>query len=75
MTLSYGATGFYDDYLKVTKSSAGGVSGSRLLAEIVVAGIAAAVMRAAVPGSSPLTVPFKNVVLRWADCSCCSASS
>src|SRR5689334_23731710 len=47
VTLSYGAIGFYDDYLKVTKSSAGGVSGKlRLLAEIGVAAIAAwAVMR------------------------------
>ena len=66
VTLSYGAIGFYDDYLKVTKSSAGGVSGKlRLLAEIVVAGIAAwAVMRVGSAGfSSSLTVPFfKNVV-------------
>jgi phospho-N-acetylmuramoyl-pentapeptide-transferase len=67
VTLSYGAIGFYDDYLKVTKSSAGGVSGKlRFLAEVVVAGIAAyAVMRAGSAGfSSSLTVPFfKNVVL------------
>jgi phospho-N-acetylmuramoyl-pentapeptide-transferase len=63
VTLSYGAIGFYDDYLKVTKSSAGGVSGKlRLLAEIAVAGIAAwAIMRV---GGSTLTVPFfKNIVL------------
>ena len=32
VTLSYGAIGFYDDYLKVTKSSAGGVSGKLRLA-------------------------------------------
>ena len=67
MTLSYGAIGFYDDYLKVTKSSAGGVSGKlRLLAEIGVAAIAAwAVMRVGSAGfSSSLTVPFfKNVVV------------
>ena len=67
VTLSYGAIGFYDDYLKVTKSSAGGVSGKlRLLAEIGVAGIAAwAVMRVGSAGfSSSLTVPFfKNVVV------------
>src|SRR5436853_2381844 len=63
VTLSYGAIGFYDDYLKVTKSTAGGVSGKvRLLAEIVVAGIAAwAVTRI---GSTDLTVPFfKNVII------------
>jgi phospho-N-acetylmuramoyl-pentapeptide-transferase len=63
VTLSYGAIGFYDDYLKVTKSTAGGVSGKlRLLAEIVVAGIAAwAIMSV---GGSTLTVPFfKNIVL------------
>ena len=67
VTLSYGTIGFYDDYLKVTKSSAGGVSGKlRLLAEIVVAGIAAwAVMRVGSAGfSSSLTVPFfKNFVI------------
>jgi phospho-N-acetylmuramoyl-pentapeptide-transferase len=67
VTLSYGVIGFYDDYLKVTKSSAGGVSGKmRLLAEITVAGIAAyAVMRVGSAGfSSSLTVPFfKNVVI------------
>jgi phospho-N-acetylmuramoyl-pentapeptide-transferase len=67
VTLSYGTIGFYDDYLKVTKSSAGGVSGRmRLLAEIAVAGIAAyAVMRVGSAGfSSSLTVPFfKNVVI------------
>jgi phospho-N-acetylmuramoyl-pentapeptide-transferase len=67
VTLSYGAIGFYDDYLKVTKSSAGGVSGKlRLLAEIGVAAIAAwAVMRVGSTGfSSSLTVPFfKNVVV------------
>jgi len=65
--VSYGAIGFYDDYLKVTKSTAGGVSGKlRLAAEIVVAGAAAwAVMRVGSAGfSSSLTVPFfKNVVL------------
>jgi phospho-N-acetylmuramoyl-pentapeptide-transferase len=67
VTLSYGAIGFYDDYLKVTKSTAGGVSGKlRLLAEIVVAGIAAwAVIQVGSAGfSSSLTVPFfKNVIL------------
>src|SRR4249919_839095 len=67
VTLSYGAIGFYDDYVKVTKSHAAGVSGKlRFLAEIAVAGIAVwAVMRVGSAGfSSSLTVPFfKNVVL------------
>jgi phospho-N-acetylmuramoyl-pentapeptide-transferase len=65
--LSYGAIGFYDDYLKVSKAKTAGVSGKlRLLAEIVVAAIAAwAVMRVGSAGfSSSLTVPFfKNVVI------------
>ena len=67
VTLSYGAVGFYDDYLKVTRSTAGGVSGKlRLAAEIGVAALAAwAVMSVGSAGfSSSLTVPFfKNVVL------------
>ena len=67
VTLSYGAIGFYDDYLKVTKSSAGGVSGKlRLLAEVVVAGIAAwAVMRA---GSAGLLLLADGAVLQERAC-------
>jgi phospho-N-acetylmuramoyl-pentapeptide-transferase len=67
VTLSYGAVGFYDDYLKVTRSTAGGVSGKvRLAAEIGVAALASwAVMSVGSAGfSSSLTVPFfKNVVV------------
>jgi phospho-N-acetylmuramoyl-pentapeptide-transferase len=67
VTLSYGAIGCYDDYLKVTRSRTGGVPGKlRLLAEIAVAAVAAwLVMRIGTPGfSSSLTVPFfKNVVV------------
>jgi phospho-N-acetylmuramoyl-pentapeptide-transferase len=67
VTLSYGVVGFYDDYLKVTRSTAGGVSGKlRLAAEIAVAALAAwAVMSVGSAGfSSSLTVPFfKNVVV------------
>src|SRR5262249_43751529 len=67
VTLSYGAIGCYDDYLKVAKSATSGVPGKlRLLAEIAVAALAAwTVMRIGSPGfSSSLTVPFfKNVVL------------
>ena len=67
VTLSYGVIGFYDDYLKVTRAKSAGVSSKlRLLAEFVVAGIAAwAVMRVGSAGfSSSLTIPFfKNVII------------
>src|SRR5207344_569535 len=59
VTLGYGAIGFYDDYLKVTAAGTAGVSGRmRLLAEVVVAGIATwAVMAVGSAGfSSSLTV-------------------
>ena len=40
VTLGYGAIGFYDDYLKVTRASVRGFSGrARLLAEITIAGL------------------------------------
>src|SRR5262245_15056187 len=42
VTLSYGAIGCYDDYLKVSRSATGGVSGKlRLFSEIAVAALAA----------------------------------
>jgi phospho-N-acetylmuramoyl-pentapeptide-transferase len=67
VTLSYGAIGCYDDYLKVSRSATSGVPGRlRFLAEIAVAALAAwLVMRIGSPGfSSSLTVPFfKNVVI------------
>jgi phospho-N-acetylmuramoyl-pentapeptide-transferase len=61
VTLTFGAIGFYDDYLKVTKQTHAGFSGkSRLLAEAVVAVIAcyciAAIGRQ--PFASSLTFPF-----------------
>ena len=41
VTLGFGAIGFYDDYLKVTKQSDKGFSGrKRLLIEFIIAGIA-----------------------------------
>jgi phospho-N-acetylmuramoyl-pentapeptide-transferase len=41
VTLAYGAIGFYDDYLKVTKQTTGGFGGwARLGLEFVVAGLA-----------------------------------
>ena len=61
VTVSFGAIGFYDDYLKVTKQSHMGVSGAfRLGAEFVIAGIAAwVIVRAGQPPfSSSLTFPF-----------------
>jgi phospho-N-acetylmuramoyl-pentapeptide-transferase len=61
VTLGYGAIGFYDDYLKVTRASVRGFSGrARLLAEFVIA--AAAVLCfmwiGEKPLSSSLAVPF-----------------
>lgn len=65
--LGFGAIGFYDDYLKVTKQSHMGFSSRlRLLLEFVIAGLAAyTIMRAgAEPFSSSLTFPFfKGFVL------------
>jgi phospho-N-acetylmuramoyl-pentapeptide-transferase len=67
VTLSYGAIGCYDDYVKVSRSGTGGVSGKlRLGAEITIAAFAAwLVMHIGTPGfSSSLTVPFfKNVII------------
>jgi phospho-N-acetylmuramoyl-pentapeptide-transferase len=67
VTLSYGVIGFYDDYLKVTASQSAGVSGKlRLLAEIVVAGLATLWLMwiGSAELSTTLTVPFfKNVVI------------
>jgi phospho-N-acetylmuramoyl-pentapeptide-transferase len=41
VTLGFGAVGFYDDYLKVTKQTHGGSSGKlRLAAEALIAGVA-----------------------------------
>jgi len=67
VTLSYGAIGFYDDYVKVKGNKSAGVSGKvRFLAEVVVAGLAAWMMTRLGSGelASSLTVPFfKNVIL------------
>jgi len=59
--LSFGAIGFYDDYLKVTKATHQGSSGRvRLVLEFIVAGIAVfAIMKnGEQPFSSSLTFPF-----------------
>ena len=61
VTLGFGAIGFYDDYLKVTKQTHKGFSGkARLAIEFLIAGIAAwVIMRAGqAPFSSSLTFPF-----------------
>ncbi len=67
VTLSYGAIGFYDDYLKVTRRTSSGFSSRlRLLLELLVAAIATFfVMWLGPPEiSEVLTVPFfKNVVI------------
>ena len=65
--LGFGAIGFYDDYLKVTKQSHMGFSGkARLSIEFLIAGIAAWVIMQSgnAPFSSSLTFPFvKDFVL------------
>jgi phospho-N-acetylmuramoyl-pentapeptide-transferase len=54
VTLSFGLIGFYDDYLKITKQTAAGISGrTRLLAEAVIAIIACTAL--AQLGSGPIT--------------------
>lgn len=61
VTMSYGAIGFYDDYLKVTKQTASGFGGkARLSLEFVVAGLAAwCIMSLGKPGfADALTLPF-----------------
>jgi phospho-N-acetylmuramoyl-pentapeptide-transferase len=67
VAVTFGAIGFYDDYLKVTKQTHAGVSGRvRFLIEAVIAAAAcyfiAAIGRQ--PFSSSLTIPFfKEVVI------------
>src|SRR5690606_6839567 len=67
VTLSFGAIGFYDDYLKVTRSTSRGFSAKvKFAIECVIAAIASvALMKVGTePFSSSLTFPFfKNVVL------------
>ena len=67
VTLAYGAIGFYDDYLKVTKQTTGGFGGkARLGLEMLIAAAATyAIMRLGKPGfSDALTIPFfKTVVI------------
>jgi phospho-N-acetylmuramoyl-pentapeptide-transferase len=60
VTAGFGLIGFLDDYDKVTKSSHKGISGrTRLLAEFVVAGVAAWIIGQQV-GSTDIYIPFFN---------------
>jgi len=67
VTVSYGAIGFYDDYLKVTKRTTDGFSGRiRLGLELLVAAVATwAFMLLSAPHlSDALTIPFfKNTLI------------
>jgi phospho-N-acetylmuramoyl-pentapeptide-transferase len=66
VAIGFGAIGFYDDYLKVTKQSHLGLSGkARLAIEAVIAGIAVYfIMRVGqAPFSSSLTFPFVKDLL------------
>ncbi|MCT7375010.1 phospho-N-acetylmuramoyl-pentapeptide-transferase [Chelativorans salis] len=66
VTVVFGAIGFYDDFLKVTKQSHMGFSGKiRLALEFIIAGLAAwMIMRAGQePFSSSLTFPFFKELL------------
>jgi phospho-N-acetylmuramoyl-pentapeptide-transferase len=67
VTLSFGAIGFYDDYLKVTKQTHAGFSGKfRLLIEVLIAAAACYAIASLGRGSlaTALTFPlFKELVL------------
>ncbi|MDF1609572.1 phospho-N-acetylmuramoyl-pentapeptide-transferase [Hoeflea sp. YIM 152468] len=74
VTLGFGAIGFYDDYLKVTKQSDKGFSGkARLGLEFIIAGVAvffimqasmaASTVNGAAFGSSVAFPVFKNLLL------------
>lgn len=63
VTVSFGAIGFYDDYLKVSRQSHRGFSGKiRLVLEIIIAGVAVWMLSNAMPTEggfdTGLAVPF-----------------
>jgi phospho-N-acetylmuramoyl-pentapeptide-transferase len=62
ITVGFGAIGFYDDYLKVTKQSHDGFSGRmRLALEFIIALIGCyAIMSIGAPGATSLAMPFVN---------------
>ena len=65
--VGFGAIGFYDDFLKVTKATTKGFSGKvRLLAEFVIAGVAVGIFMKIgdAPLSTSLALPFfKDLLL------------
>ena len=67
VTLSFGAIGFYDDYLKVTKQTHAGVSGKlRIVLELLIAAAASYFIMSLgrQPFASSLTFPFfKELIL------------
>jgi len=67
VTLGFGVIGFVDDYIKLTNRSSKGLSGKiKLVAQIIIGGIAAYWITAMTAGplSTGVTVPFfKNVLL------------
>jgi phospho-N-acetylmuramoyl-pentapeptide-transferase len=66
VTISYGLLGFLDDYYKVTKRTADGLSGrARLLIEFAIAFLATwLIMRSETPGlSGALAIPFLKTAL------------
>jgi len=69
VTVSFGLLGFADDYVKVTKRTSDGVSGTlRLVAEFAIAGLATyCIMRLQSPEQSgALAVPFfKNLLINF----------
>ncbi|WP_158817933.1 phospho-N-acetylmuramoyl-pentapeptide-transferase [Methylocapsa sp. S129] len=70
VTVGFGAIGFYDDYLKVTKQSHDGFSGRmRLVLEFAIAFAGCfAIVQVGAPGATSLAVPFVNgyvVDLGW----------
>lgn len=63
VTLGFGAIGFYDDYLKVTKQTEKGFSGkARLGIEFLIAGIAVYFMMTTALASGPQTSTFGSSV-------------
>jgi len=68
VTLAFGAIGFYDDYLKVTKQSHHGFSGKiRFAIEGIIAAVACFIIMSLgrEPFASSLTFPFFKELLLW----------
>src|SRR3978361_1473088 len=59
VTLCFGAVGFYDDYLKVTKQTHSGFAGrTRLLIEALIAGVACYAIANLGRGAFPTSLAF-----------------